>query len=77
MTFLTYLMPFFSLYTLPYISVGLTSCIPIVFSPLNILTHLPTMPPVGSLQLAKFDKIMCGQIIHSPHAENADEPVAN
>ena len=41
--------PIFSLYTLPHTSVGLTGCISIVFSVLNILTHLTTMLPVGSL----------------------------
>ena len=46
---LTDLCPFFSLDTLPHISVGLTSCISIVFSVLNILTHLTTMLPVRSL----------------------------
>ena len=43
------LCPFFSLDTLPHTSVGLTSCISIVFSVLNILAHLTTMLPVGSL----------------------------
>ena len=43
--------PFFSLYTLPHTSVGLTSCISIVlfFSVLNILNHLTTMMPGMSL----------------------------
>ena len=36
-------------YILPHTSVGLTSYISIVFSVLNILTHLTTMLPVGSL----------------------------
>ena len=40
---------FFSLFTLPYTSVGLTDCSSIFFSVLNILTHLTTMLPVGSL----------------------------
>ena len=35
--------------TLPHISVGLTDCTSIVFSVLNILTHLTTMLPVGFL----------------------------
>ena len=43
------LCPFFSLDTLLHISVGLTSCISIVFSAMNILTHLTIMLPVGSL----------------------------
>ena len=46
---LTDLQAFFSLYTLQHTSVGLTSCISIVFSVLNILTHLTTMLRVGSL----------------------------
>ena len=40
---------FFSLNTLPHTSVSLTSCISIVFSALNILTHMTTMLRVGSL----------------------------
>ena len=48
---LTDLWPFFSLNILPHTSAGLTSCISIVFSVLNILTHLTTMLPVGSLSL--------------------------
>ena len=44
------LCPFLSLDTLPHTSVSLTSCISIVFSVLNILTHLTTMLPVGSLE---------------------------
>ena len=39
---------FFSHYTLPHTSVSLTSCISIVFSVLNILTHLTTILRVGS-----------------------------
>ena len=46
---LTDLYAFFSLNTLPHTSVGLTSCISIVFSVLNIWAHLTTMLPVGSL----------------------------
>ena len=46
---LTDLQAFFSLSTLPHTSVILTSCISIVFSVLNILTHLTTMMRVGSL----------------------------
>ena len=46
---LTDLWSFFSLDTLPHFSVGLTSCISIVFSVLNILTHFATILPVGSL----------------------------
>ena len=34
---------------LPHTSVGLTNCISIVFSVLNILTHLTIMLRVGSL----------------------------
>ena len=41
--------PFFSPYTLPHTSVGLTDCISIAFSVLNILTYLTIMLPVGSL----------------------------
>ena len=41
--------PFFSLYTLPHTSVGLTGCTSIVFSVLNILTHLTTLLLVMSL----------------------------
>ena len=41
--------PLFSLYTLPHTSVGLTGCISIVFSVLNILNHLTNMLPVMSL----------------------------
>ena len=40
---------FFSLNTLPHTSPGLSSCISIVFSVLNILTRLTTMLPVQSL----------------------------
>ena len=39
---------FLSLYTLPHTSFCLTGCISIVFSVLNILTHLTTKLPVGS-----------------------------
>ena len=39
----------FSLNTLPHTSVSLTSCISIVFSVLNILTHLTIRMRVGSL----------------------------
>ena len=46
---LTDLYPFFSLYTLPHTSIGLTVCISNAFSVLNILTHLTTMLRVGSL----------------------------
>ena len=46
---LTDLQTFFSLNTLPHTSVSLTSCISIVFSVLNILTHLTTILHVGSL----------------------------
>ena len=41
--------PFFSLYTLPHTSVGLTSCISIVFSVLKMLTRLTITLPIGSL----------------------------
>ena len=37
---------FFTLYTLPHTSVGLTSCTSIVVSVLNISTHLTTVLPV-------------------------------
>ena len=40
---------FFSLNTSPHTSVSLTSCISIVISVLNILTHLTTLLCVGSL----------------------------
>ena len=40
---------FFSLNTLRHTSVSLTSCISIVFSVLNILTHTTTLLRVGSL----------------------------
>ena len=43
------LQAFFSLNTLPHTSVSLTGCISIVFSVLNILTHLTSMLRVGSL----------------------------
>ena len=46
---LTDIYPFFSLYTLPHTSVGQTGCISKDFSVFNILTHLTTMLPVGSL----------------------------
>ena len=46
---LTDFQPFFSLYILSHTSVSLTSCISIVFSLLNILTHSTTMLCVGSL----------------------------
>ena len=46
---LTDLQQFFSLNTLPHALVGMTSCISIIFSVLNILTHLTTVLPVGSL----------------------------
>ena len=46
---LTDLRPFFSLNTLPSPSVGLTSCISIIFLFLNIMTHLTTTLAVGSL----------------------------
>ena len=46
---LTDFYPIFLLYTLPYTSVSLTGCISIVFSVLNILTHVTTMLLVGSL----------------------------
>ena len=46
---LTDLDAFFSINTLPHTSVSQTRCISIVFSVLNILTHLTTMPCVGSL----------------------------
>ena len=42
---------FFSLNTLPHTSVGLTSCISIVFLDLNILTHITIMLHVGSLKV--------------------------
>ena len=48
--------PFFLLYTLSHTSVGLTGCISIVFSVLNILTHFTTMLPVRSL--VKKKKLM-------------------
>ena len=41
--------PFFSLYTLPHTSVGLTSFISIVFSVRKKLTCMSTMLPVVSL----------------------------
>ena len=41
--------PFFSVYTLPQTLVGLTGCISIVSTVLNILTHLTTVLPVMSL----------------------------
>ena len=47
--FLNDFKPFFSLYTLPHISVGLTGCTFFSFSVLNILTHLTSMLPFGSL----------------------------
>ena len=40
---------FFSLHTSPHTSVGLSGCISIVISVLNILTHLTTVLHVGSL----------------------------
>ena len=46
---LTDLQAFFSLNTSPHTSVGLTGCISIVFSVLNIFTHMTTMLRVGSL----------------------------
>ena len=46
---LTDLYAFFSLNTLPHTLVSLTSCIYIVFSVLNILTHIDTMLRVVSL----------------------------
>ena len=46
---LAYYWPFFSTYTLPHISIDLTVCISIVFSVLNILTHLITILHVVSL----------------------------
>ena len=46
---LTDLKAYFSLNTLPHTSVSLTSCISIVFSVLNILTHMTIMLRVGSL----------------------------
>ena len=46
---LTDLYAYFSLNTLSHSSVSLTSCISIVFSVLNILTHMTTMLRVGSL----------------------------
>ena len=46
---LTDLWPFFSLNTLPYTLVSQTSCIPIVFSVLNILTHMPLCCVLGHL----------------------------
>ena len=42
---LTDFYPFFSLYTLSHISVGLTACISIVCSVLNILTPLISLLP--------------------------------
>ena len=39
----------FSLHTKLHTSVGPTGCISIVFSVLNILTHLTTVLPLGSL----------------------------
>ena len=46
---LTDLNTFLSINTLPHTSVSLASCISIVFSVLNILTNLITLPGVGSL----------------------------
>ena len=46
---LTDFKPFFTLYSLPHTSVGLTSCISIVFSFLKKLTHMTTMLRVMSL----------------------------
>ena len=46
---LTDLQPIFSLNILPHASVSLTRCMSIVFLVFNILTHLTTMLPVGSL----------------------------
>ena len=46
---LTDLYAYFSFNTLPHTSVSLTRCISIVFSVLNILTHMTTMLRVGSL----------------------------
>ena len=46
---LTDLGPFFSLDTLPHTSISLTRYISIVFSVLNILTHMTTLLCVGSL----------------------------
>ena len=46
---LTDFYPFFSLYTLPHTSVGLTSCITIVFSDYIFLTRMTTMLRVVSL----------------------------
>ena len=46
---LTDFYPFFSHFTLPHTSVGLTGCITNAFSVLNILTHLTTILPFGSL----------------------------
>ena len=43
--------PFFQLYTSPHTSVGLTCCISLVFSVLNILTHMTSILPVGSLYM--------------------------
>ena len=46
---LTDLSAFLSLNTLPHTSFSLTSCISIVFSVLNTLTHMTTMLRVWSL----------------------------
>ena len=46
---LTDLEAYFTLNTLPHTSVSLTRCISIIFSVLNILTHMTTMLLVGSL----------------------------
>ena len=48
-------LPFFLLYTLRHPSIGLTYCISIVFSVLNILAHLTTMLHVLFL-LGKMSK---------------------
>ena len=49
MLFFNRLIAIFSLNTLPHTSVDLTSCITVVFSVFDILTHLTTMLSVGSL----------------------------
>ena len=46
---------YFSLNTLPHTSVSLTRCIAIVFSVLNILTHMTTM--------GHFKSLGCGMIL--------------
>ena len=46
---LTDLQAFFSVSTSPHTSVSIIGCISIVFSIMNILTHLTTLLRIGSL----------------------------